>query len=76
MTKKPKQPEIPADASQVDRIIAILGGVRAASRLTNIPPTTISGWRKHGFVPAHRQQAILDAANLAGIKLKPQHFFS
>jgi hypothetical protein len=75
MTNKPRKPETaPLSDSQVDLIIFLLGGVRSAAKITGIPPTTISGWRKFGFVPAHRQQVILDAAWAAGIKLTPAHF--
>ena len=80
MTKKekkaPKATPVAENSTQADRIIALLGGVRPASRVTGIPATTISGWRKFGFIPAHRQEAILKAAQLAGIKLTPKHFFA
>lgn len=62
--------------TQADRIISLLGGVRPAARITGIPATTISGWRKFGYVPAHRQAAVLKAAVAAGIRLKPSHFFT
>jgi len=75
MTNKPRKPETaPLSDSQVDLIIFLLGGVRSAAKITGIPPTTISGWRKFGFVPAHRQQAIINKAFAAGIKLTPAHF--
>lgn len=81
MSRKPKTvadkaAPAPENTTQADRIIAILGGVRPASRITGIPPTTISGWRKFGFIPAHRQEMILAAAKKAGIKLTPKHFFA
>ena len=74
--KKTDSPDQPLVVTQVDRIIIMLGGVRPAAKITGIPPTTISGWRKFGFVPAHRQQTILDAAARHGIKLRPSDFFA
>lgn len=74
--KKTELDEQPLIITQVDRIIVLLGGVRPAAKITGIPPTTISGWRKFGFVPAHRQQSILDAAARHGIKLRPSDFFA
>lgn len=60
--------------TQADRVIAILGGVRPASRLTGIAATTISGWRQLGFVPSNRQQLVINKAYEAGVRLLPTDF--
>ena len=60
--------------TQAERIIGILGGDTAASRLLGWPRTTIAGWRRTGFIPARRQLEIIRVARRAGIALGPDQF--
>lgn len=65
--------------SQADRIIALFGGVRALSARAeahgrNLPPTTISGWRNSGLVPAEYQQFLLEVAYEDGLTIYATDF--
>lgn len=62
--------------TQAQRIVAKFGGLtRLARALNHKHPTTVQGWLERGFVPAQRQQEVLDAAASAGIDLAPADFF-
>lgn len=62
------------NTTQADRIIALCGGVRPTARLEGIPFTTVSSWRKRGWVPAEHQQELINKAFKAGITLLPTDF--
>ena len=81
-TKKPiapfRDPPEPAK-TQADRIIVLFGGVRALARLTakhgrEIPPTTISGWRIKGYVPAEHHGHLLRIAWDEKLAIYPTDF--
>ena len=62
--------------TQTERIISRFGGMTALARaLGHRHPTTVQGWKVRGYVPAHRQQEVLDAAHRVGIPLGPSDFF-
>jgi len=65
----------PNDTNPARAIIARFGGVRALSRLLDLPSTTVQGWHERGVIPARRQADLLTAAARAEIALGPDDFF-
>lgn len=62
--------------TQAERIIGRFGGINALSRaLGHRNPTTVQGWKDRGYVPANRQQEVLDLARNLGIAIAPEDFF-
>jgi len=58
-------------------IVARFGGIRSLARvLGHRNPTTVQGWVARGFIPARRQQEVLEAARTAGVALSPADFFA
>lgn len=57
------------------RIIARFGGARPAARVLGIPSRTVQSWSESGFIPAHRQQLVLDAGQALDPPLTPDDFF-
>ncbi len=41
-----------------------------------VAPSTVQAWKGSGFIPARRQQAVLDAARALKIPLTPEDFFA
>ena len=65
-----------AHMTQAERIIERFGGItRLAKALGHRHPTTVQGWKNSGYIPARRQQAVLDAAAHEGVPLAPTDFF-
>jgi hypothetical protein len=64
--------------TQTQRIIAKFGGLAQLSRAIDpaMPLSVVQGWKDRGFVPARRQQDVLDAARRLGIDLTPNDFFA
>lgn len=60
---------------QADRIIELLGGARQASEILAAPVNTVRSWQTSGFIPAHRQDDVIECADKAGIKITPWDFF-
>ena len=61
---------------QADRIIAHFGGLtKMAAALGHRHPSTVQGWRDRGYIPANRQQEVLDRARELSIPLQPADFF-
>ena len=60
--------------SIVDDIFAAFGGNNALAEATNIPPQTVSDWRRKGAVniPQWRRRDVLDAAQRLGIPLSTE----
>lgn len=58
------------------RVIDRFGGIAATSRAVGLMPSTVQGWWERGRIPAHRQDAVLEAARAAGIDLTPADFFA
>ena len=58
-----------------ERIIAKFGGIRAAARKGNWRPTTVASWKEAGFIPAQRQQEVLDAGADLPDPVRPEDFF-
>lgn len=47
------------------------GGVRKLAEAINLSPSAVSRWKKgQGYIPKKREQAIMAAAELAGIALQ------
>jgi hypothetical protein len=65
----------PRELSPAARIIAKLGGTRAAAKALGLPPTTVQTWKETGRIPAHRQQLVLDTATGLKIDIRPEDFF-
>ena len=58
-------------------IVARFGGIRSLARvLGHRNPTTVQGWVVRGYIPARRQQEVLEAAHTAGVALSPADFFT
>lgn len=53
-----------------EEIIERFGGIRPMSTKTNIPVTTIQGWKKRGAIPASRRDDLLKAARSHDVKLE------
>jgi uroporphyrinogen-III synthase len=53
-----------------EEIIERFGGIRPMSTKTNIPVTTIQGWKKRGAIPASRRDDLLNAARSHDVKLE------
>ncbi|MCD8520499.1 MAG: uroporphyrinogen-III synthase, partial [Alphaproteobacteria bacterium] len=53
-----------------EEIIERFGGIRPMSTKTNIPVTTIQGWKKRGAIPAARLDDLLKAAKSHDVKLE------
>ena len=62
---------------QARRIIEKFGGITALARALDKQtlPSVVQGWNDRGFIPARRQQEVLDAARRLGIDLTPADFF-
>jgi ADP-dependent NAD(P)H-hydrate dehydratase / NAD(P)H-hydrate epimerase len=65
----------PNDTNPARAIIARFGGVRALSRLLDLPSTTVQGWHERGVIPARRQADLLAVAARTKIDLGPNDFF-
>lgn len=61
--------------SQWTRIIARFGGGRATARATGLAETTVRGWKRVGFIPAHHQMTVLAAGQELDPPLTPDDFF-
>jgi hypothetical protein len=62
--------------TQADVIIELFGGVNAMSRiLGHKHPTTVSGWKKRGYIPAQQQDLVLEVGRKNKIPVMPEHFF-
>ena len=46
-----------------------------AAALGHRHPSTVQGWRDRGYIPANRQQEVLDRARELSIPLQPADFF-
>ena len=58
-------------------IVARFGGIRSLARvLGHRNPTTVQGWVVRGYIPARRQQEVLEASRTAGVALLPSDFFT
>ncbi len=53
-----------------EEIIEKFGGIRPMASKTNIPVTTIQGWKKRGQIPDTRRQEILNLAAKLNIELE------
>jgi hypothetical protein len=63
-------------STQADHIIEKFGGVNALARLLRHKhPTTVSGWKKRGFIPASQQEVVLAVAQKHSIPVSPEDFF-
>lgn len=56
-------------------IIDKFGTAKALADLLRLPPTTVRSWRVSGYIPAKHQTTILNAAQRAGIVVRPADFF-
>lgn len=62
--------------SVADHIIAKFGSMAAlAKALGHRHATTVQGWKDRGYIPAPRQQEVLDAAQRHGVDLTHADFF-
>lgn len=61
--------------TQAARIIGKFKSQAALARELGRPPTTVQGWKDRGFIPAHHQQEVLEAAHRLGVDLAPADFF-
>ena len=50
-----------------DRVIAAFGGIRPLANRLGITASTVQGWKKRGFIPDTRTEAVLAAAKESGI---------
>jgi hypothetical protein len=57
------------------RIVELFGGVRPMAEALGCPPTTVQRWKDTGFIPARRQQEVLEKARAKGLVLSPLDFF-
>ncbi|MEE8272536.1 MAG: hypothetical protein V3R98_12520 [Alphaproteobacteria bacterium] len=60
---------------QADGIIAKFGGTRPMAAALGVPPSTVQGWKRGGYIPARRQAQVLTAARRLGIDIAPDDFF-
>lgn len=56
-------------------IVAKFGGLRAMSRITGYPISTISSWLSRGAIHDEHKPRILERGMAEGIGLKPEDFF-
>lgn len=61
--------------STASRIIDLFGGTRPAARKLELAVSTVQGWKLQGYIPAQRQQRVLDTARRHGIAVTPASFF-
>lgn len=61
--------------TQAAHVIKILGGLTAAARILDVHPSTIQGWLRRGFIPAHRHKEVIGKARRAGRMLSFEDFF-
>jgi len=54
-------------AMAADPVIEAFGGLRPLATRLDITPSTVQGWKKRGVIPETRVDAVLKAANEAGI---------
>lgn len=52
-----------------EEVIERFGGIRPMATKTNIPVTTIQGWKKRGTIPASRRAEIIECAKNHNIEL-------
>lgn len=52
-----------------EEVIERFGGIRPMSQKTDVPVTTIQGWKKRNTIPLNRHQEILEAAETNNIDL-------
>lgn len=55
----------------IDRIF---GGTRSASRLLELPPSTIQSWKVAGHIPAWHQPDVLEKGQAAGYPISEADF--
>lgn len=60
----------PDTLGNAEEIIERFGGIRPMSTKTNIPVTTIQGWKKRGAIPLSRLDDLLKAAKNHNVKLE------
>lgn len=62
--------QTPDTITRAEEIIERFGGIRPMSTKTNIPVTTIQGWKKRGSIPMARAGDLLAAARRHDVKLE------
>ncbi len=62
--------------TQARSIIALFGGTRPMAATMGLPPSTVQGWKRGGYIPAQRQEQVLAAARRLGLHLTPADFFA
>ncbi len=60
---------------QAHGIIAKFGGTWPMATALGVPPSTVQGWKRGGYIPARRQAHVLLAARRLGIDIGPDDFF-
>ena len=58
-----------------ERAIRAFGSQTKLARARNTRQSTISKWKESGFVPAHQQAPVLEAALEHDVRLTPDDFF-
>lgn len=64
-----------AGMSQAERILNKFPSESELARRLGIQQSAVNGWSRRGFIPARRQQAVLDEARKMRIHLEPADFF-
>lgn len=62
----------PSDLNAIHNAEAVIerfGGIRPMAAKTNIPVTTVQGWKKRNTIPGNRRSDVVNAARVHGVRL-------